>query len=81
MRRELILRASIPAPLPTGLQIDSEQEVAASRRSVGFRDIQVGTGSSRCALPRTNARTRAGSIFHRGEQFDHRLPPRMPYRP
>ncbi len=42
MRRELILRARIPSPLPTGLQLESEQEVAASRRSVGFQDIQVG---------------------------------------
>jgi len=43
MQRELILRARIPTPLPTGLQLDSEQEVASSRRFVGFRDIQVGT--------------------------------------
>jgi hypothetical protein len=43
MRKEIILRVRIPASLPTGLQIDSEQEVAASRRSVGFQDIQVGT--------------------------------------
>ncbi len=43
-RQELIARASLPAPLPTGLQIESE-EARGTPYSKRFQDLQVGVKS------------------------------------